>query len=305
MTPANTFPPLPFKEWEDTKTTLHLYAQIVGKVRLGMHPRMNHWWHAPLYVSTRGLTTGPVPHQGSDFELEFDFLAHHLAIRTSNGENREVPLGGSVADFYHAVLGGLGELDIHPNVIARPFDESKVGSNIPFAEDTTHSAYDAAYVERFWHILVGVEGIFKAFRSHFLGKCSPVHFFWHSFDLAVTRFSGQSVDLPVDADPVTREAYSHEVISAGFWPGDDNVPEPAFYTYAAPEPAGLSDQPLEPAGAWWQDLGSSSMAMYRYNDFRETPDPAAALLSFLQSTYDAGAKLGGWPEDLDREAPGG
>jgi len=210
-----------------------------------------------------------------------------------------------VADFYHAVLGGLGELDIHPRMIARPFDESKVGRNIPFVEDTTHSTYDAAYVERFWHILVGVEGIFKAFRGRYMGKSSPVHFFWHSFDLAVTRFSGRSVDLPADADPVTREAYSHEVISAGFWPGDDNVPEPAFYTYAAPEPAGLGEQPIQPQGAWWQDLGSSSMAMYRYNDFRKASDPAEALLAFLQSSYDAGAKLGGWPTDLDGGDRGG
>jgi len=295
------FPPLPLGEWEDTKITVHLYAQIVGKVRLGLNPRMNHWWHVPLYVSSRGLTTGPIPHRGRNFEMEFDFLEHVLVLRTSDGDLRKLPLGGNtVAGFYHGVLDALRELDIHPRMIARPFDKDRVKSDIPFAQDTTHGTYDPEYVQRFWRILVGIEPIFRAFRGRFVGKCSPVHFFWHSFDLAVTRFSGRAVTVPDDADPVTREAYSHEVISAGFWAGDDNVPEPAFYAYAAPEPAGLRDQPLEPAGSWWQAANGSSMALYKYADFRAAPDPPAALMQFLQSSYVAAAKLAGWPAELDR-----
>jgi len=295
-----SFPPLPLEEWQDTKTTLHLYAQIVGKVRLHLHPPLNHWWHVPLYVSTRGLTTGPIPYITWDFELEFDFRQHALVVHTSSGETRTIALGGTVADFYAAVMGELDDLGIRPRIVAKPFDTERVGSDIPFAKDTVHGSYDREYVERFWRILVGVDGIFRTFRGRFTGKSSPVHFFWHSFDLAVTRFSGRPAAVAADADSVTREAYSHEVISAGFWAGDINVPEAAFYAYAAPEPKGLGKTPLEPPGAWWQDQGTSSMALYRYSDFRESDDPKEALLSFLQSSYDAAARLGGWPADLVR-----
>jgi len=299
-----SFPSLPLAEWEETKTTLHLYAQIVGKVRLGLYPRMNHWWHVPLYVSPRGLTTGAIPHKGRSLELEFDFIDHQLTIRSSDGDLKTVALGrNSVSGFYHDVVGNLRELDIHPRLIARPFDTDRVKSDIPFAQDTTHDAYDPEYVQRYWRILVGVDEIFRLFRGRFLGKCSPVHFFWHSFDLAVTRFSGRAVEVAEDADPVTREAYSHEVISAGFWPGDDNVPEPAFYTYAAPEPAKLNEEPLRPAEAWWQDANGSSMALYKYEDFRAAKDPTRSLLDFLQSSYDAGARLAKWPDGLDSGAP--
>jgi len=297
---ANQYPPLPLAEWQDTKTTLHLFTQIVGKVRLGLNPRMNHWWHVPLYVSARGLTTGAIPRRGRNFEMEFDFLAHDLVVRTSEGVVRQVPLPGqSVADFYGNLQTCLNDLDIKVRLLARPFDPERVQSDVPFAEDRTHATYDPEYVQRFWHILVGVESIFRVFRGRYLGKCSPIHFFWHSFDLAVTRFSGRAAAVADDADPVTREAYSHEVISAGFWPGDNNVPEPAFYAYTAPEPAGLHGVRLLPAEACWQDANGSSLALYRYEDFRNAADPAAALLDFLQSSYDAGAKLAGWPSDLD------
>jgi hypothetical protein len=296
VTGSEAFPSLPLGEWEDTKTTLHLCCQIVGKVRLGLNPKMNHWWHVPLYVSARGLTTRAIPFKGESFELELDFIDHQLAIRTSIGELKTVPLmNTTVADFYTGVVENLSALNIHPRIIARPFDAEKAKSDIPFAQDTTHKSYDPEYVRRFWHILIGVERIFRIFRGRYQGKCSPVHFFWHSFDLAVTRFSGRSADVSEGADPVMREAYSHEVISAGFWVGDDTVPEPAFYAYAAPEPAGLNEEPLKPKEAWWQDANGSSMALYRYEDFRTAADPTEALQKFLQSSYEAGAKLAKWP----------
>jgi hypothetical protein len=300
MGDQTTFPALPLEQWRDTKTTLHLFTQIVGKIRLGLHPKQNHWWHVPLYISSRGLTTRSIPHRGRNFELEFDFIKHHLAVRTSDGDNASVPLGGtSVAGFYRDVMQHLRDFGIEPIVVARPFDPDRVGSNIPFEQDTQHNSYDPQFVEKFWRILVSIEPVFNEFRGRYVGKCSPVHFFWHSFDLAVTRFSGRDVEVAPDADPVTREAYSHEVISAGFWPGDNNVPEPAFYAYTAPEPAGLAQQALAPGQAWWQDVGGSHMAMYRYDDFRSADDPTAALLEFLQSSYEAGAKLAGWPEQFD------
>jgi hypothetical protein len=296
VTDNEAFPALPLGEWEDTKTTLHLFCQIVGKVRLGLNPKMNHWWHVPLYVTARGLSTRAIPFKGESFELELDLIDHRLAIRTSTGELKTVPLmNTTVADFYAGVVKNLGALNIHPHIIARPFDPTKVKSDIPFAQDTAHKTYDPAYVTKFWHILIGVERVFRVFRGRYQGKCSPVHFFWHSFDLAVTRFSGRAAELAADADPVTREAYSHEVISAGFWPGDDNMPEPAFYAYAAPEPAGLNEKALQPIEAWWQDVGGSFMALYRYEDFRTSADPTDALMAFLQSSYEAGAKLAKWP----------
>jgi hypothetical protein len=295
-------PPLPLDEWRETKTTLHLFTQIVGKVRMALSAEMNHWWHVPLYVSVRGLTTGPIVDAGRALELELDFVDHVLSIRASDAGDERIPLEGiSVAEFYRRVMAALDRMGIHPRFVARPFDPSRVGSDIPLAEDTTHATYDPEYAGRFWHILIEVECVFRTFRGRFVGKCSPVHFFWHSFDLAVTRFSGRAVELPEDADPVTREAYSHEVISAGFWVGDDDVREPAFYTYVAPEPPGLAAEPLRPAAAVWQDAGGSSMALYRYEDFRTADDPTGSLLAFLQSAYDAGARRAAWPRgDLER-----
>jgi hypothetical protein len=204
----------------------------------------------------------------------------------------------SVADFYAATMNALRTSAIEPRIWARPFDSSKTSSDVPFARDTTHRTYDATAVEDYWRALIGVDAIFQEFRGRFTGKCSPVHMFWHSFDLAVTRFSGRPAPVAPDADPVTKVAYSHEVSSAGFWPGDATMPEAAFYAYAAPEPAGMADEPVGPAGAWWQDMGGSHMGLYKYEDFRNAADPRASLLEFLQSTYDAAARRAEWPTEL-------
>lgn len=290
-------PDLPLAQWQPTRTTLHLLTQIVGKVRLALQPRQHHWWHATLYVTPRGLSTGAVPHPGGLLEIELDLLAHRLQLRTSGGDESRFPLAGqTIAGCYRRLLAELAARGIQAGVRPQPYDPDRVGRDVPFAEDTAPAPYDPDFADRFRRVLVAIEPVFQAFRGRFLGKCSPVHFFWHSFDLAVTRFSGRPAAVAADADPVSREAYSHEVISAGFWPGDDNVPEPAFYAYAAPEPAGLAAAQLQPPAARWQDNGGSHLALYRYADFRRATDPPAALLQFLQSSYDAGAEAAGWPE---------
>jgi len=294
------WPELPLVDWQDTRTTFHLFCQIVGKVRLKHHPKLNHWWHVPLYVTPRGVTTAVVPAGDKSFELELDLTDHTWTCRTSDGEWRVFPLAGqSVAGFYRRVTHELEDLGIEAKILAKPFDPDKAKSDIPFAEDEQHKTYDPEYAHRFFQVLSVIDPVFKEFRGRFLGKVSPVHLFWHSLDLAVTRFSGRSVEVSPDADPVTREAYSHEVISSGFWAGDDNIPEPAFYTYAAPEPEGLADEPLAPAGAWWQEIdGGTHMALLKYHELREMDDPRQGLLDFLQSSYEAGARRAGW----DREA---
>jgi hypothetical protein len=295
---AAEFPELPYSAWEETKTKLHLISQIVGKVRLELSPDTNHWWHAPLYVSARGLTTGMIPLDDGAFEVEFDLADHVVHTRGSAGVTTTVPLVRiSVAEFYSQFFEGLADIGSTAKIVAKPFDPDRVGSDTPFEKDTTHTAYNADYANRFWRVLVGIEPIFREFRGRFLGKCSPVHFFWHSFDLAVTRFSGRTAPVADDADPVTRQAYSHEVISAGFWPGDGSFREPAFYAYVHPEPAGLEKETLRPDGAWWQPQNGTHMALLRYDDFRTASDPRAALLDFLQSSYEAGAKLAQWPRD--------
>jgi hypothetical protein len=261
---------------------------------------MNHWWHVPFYVSARGLTTFSIPFGNRSFEMEFDLLEHMLVLRTSEGVVRKTSLEKtSVAEFYAKVLNELAAIELPIRIFPRPFDPERCGSDIPFARDTTHASYDREPVERFWRILTFAEGVLREFRGRFLGKCSPVHFFWHSFDLAVTRFSGRPAPIPTDADPVTRDAYSHEVISAGFWPGDDNLPEPAFYTYVHPEPAELTEARLEPESTWWQAQNGGSMALLKYEDVRTAQDPREDLLRFLQSAYSAGAERAEWPDDLD------
>ena len=296
MTIHEPFPPLPLDQWKETKTTLHLFSQILGKVRLALTPKVNHWWNVPLYVSARGLTTHPIPDgQYGVFEMELDFLDHDLVIRTSAGANERVRLREqSVSSFHQSVFDVLGKQGVHADILAKPFDTERVQSTEPFPTDTVHSTYDEEYAHRFWRVLVGVDTLFKEFRARFEGKCSPVHFFWHSFDLAVTRFSGRRAPLKQGADVVSREAYSHEVVSAGFWPGDQNMPEPAFYTYVFPEPDGLAEQPLRPEFAWWDRQIGSSMALLRYEDFRQS-DPRETLLEFLQSAYEAGSELANWP----------
>jgi Family of unknown function (DUF5996) len=298
----DAFPEIPLEAWRPTKNTLHLYCQIVGKVRLAMHPRLNHWWHVTLYVSPRGLTTRAIPYSGGNFEIEFDLKSHKLEIRTSDGAVEDFALydGLTVADFYSSLFANLGKLGIEPKIRPIPYDTI---STTPFAEDQEHKAYDKKYVERFHKTLVMVDDILEEFRGRFVGKSTPVHMFWHSFDLALTRFSGKKAP-PIDgANMVTREAYSHEVISFGFWFGDDKtVPAPAFYSYTAPEPKGLSDEPLSPSNAKWQAANGAHMALLMYDDVRNADDSRKIALEFFESAYRAGAKSAGWDiEDLNYE----
>lgn len=297
------FPPLPLDEWEETKNTLHRFAQIVGKIRLRSAPFQNHWWHVPLYVSTTGLRTGPMPHGNDTFEIELDFVDHFLIVSSSIGEAQEFALedGLTVADFYRQTFECLQDLGIAVDIYGKPFD---LAITEPFATDTIHAFYDPEYVHRYWKILTQVDGVLKEFAGRFSGKSSPVHLYWHSFDLAVTRFSGRRAPDRAEADPVTREAYSHEVVSFGFWAGDANLRAPAFYSYTAPEPAGLSEQSLQPDTAFWKVTNGSSMALLMYDDMRQMENPRKALLQFLESSYQAGAKLAGWDVDaLKSNAP--
>src|SRR5262249_45432977 len=243
------WPALPLAAWQGTRGTLHMWAQIVGEIRLALGPMENHWWQVPLYVTARGLGTSPIPWGGGTFEIDFDFLDHNLYVRTSDGRTKAIPLvPRSVADFHAELLTVLRALDVSVTIGRRP---DEVPNPIPFAEDRTHAAYDAVFAERFWRILVSVDAVFKEFRGRFVGKSSPVHFFWGSFDLAVTRFSARRAPEGPGADSITREAYSHEVISVGFWPGGGGVDGAAFYSYTAPAPAGLEREPVRPAAARW------------------------------------------------------
>ncbi len=288
----NAFPPLPLEDWKPTKNTLHLYLQIVGKIRLKLFPRLNHWWHVPFYVSTRGLTTRPIPYHHGNFEIEFDFIEHELKIICHGGEQKSFALedGLTVADFYKKLFENLHALGIEAEIWAVPYETP---SRIPFAEDQTNKSYDKEYVARFHRILVSLNQIFEEFRGRFIGKSTPVHLFWHSFDLALTRFSGKKVEPREGAGMVEREAYSHEVISFGFWAGDDNVTAPAFYSYTAPEPKNLMDKPLKPDTAFW-DNTKGAMALLMYDDARNSDNPAETILEFLESAYQAGAKTADW-----------
>jgi hypothetical protein len=287
------FPALPLEEWEDTKNTLHLFLQVVGKVRLALHPKMNHWWHVPFYVSVRGLTTGPIPYEDMVFEMEFNFRdsGHVLKIETSEGDKETITLKGlSVAGFYEKVFSSLNELGIVAGIRPMPYDIP--GVTEPFASDYRHASYDEEYVNRFWRILVQVDSIFKVFRGWFTGKSSPVHFFWHHADLALTRFSSRSTPVREGANLVEREASSHEMISFGFWAGDQNVREPAFYAYMHPQPAGFMDEPLSPKEAFWSPEAGEAFLMYE--DVRNADSPEKAVLDFLESVYQAGAKRANW-----------
>ena len=296
-TERDLWPVLPLEEWQETYHTLHMWTQIAGKVRLALNPLMNHWWEVPLYVNALGLTTSPIPYGGEIFEIQFDFVHHQLIIQTSQGLNRTIALEPrSVADFYREFMAALRSLDIAVKIWTSPVE---VPNPIPFEQDSEHASYDADSVNRFWRILVLADTIFKEFRSSFLGKSSPVHFFWGSFDLAVTRFSGRRAPERDGADPITREAYSHEVISAGFWPGSGDIRGAAFYCYSAPEPSGLAQYPIRPAGAFYHPGLREFLLMY--DDVRSASSPKAALLDFLQSTYEAGASLAKWDRrELER-----
>ncbi len=289
------FPPLPLEAWEDTKKTLHRFSQIVGKIRLAAMPHMNHWWQATLYVTIRGLTTGIMPYNNTHFAIEFDFIDHKLVITTDTGQVEAFDLAGlSVAAFYEQVFACLAKLGITISILANTYELEPATS---FATDTTHNSYDPEYVRRFWRILLQIDSIFKEFSGRFTGKSSPAHLFWHSFDFALTRFSGRRAPDRTEANHVTREAYSHEVISFGFWVGDDTTHFPAFYSYTAPEPDGLTDTPLQPKEAYWNTGPTGSTALLKYDDLRKLDSPKAALLDFLESAYRAGATTAHW--DID------
>jgi hypothetical protein len=289
------WPELPFNDWQESAETLHMWTQIVGKIRLAQSPWVNHSWHVTLYVTPRGLTTGTVPHGQSSFSIDFDFIDHRLHLQSSGGGSAHLPLHGQdTADFYAAVMQSLDELGLPVRIDTVP---NEVEEAIPFPEDRVHKTYDPAAVNRFWRALCQVDRVFKDFRAEFQGKASPVHFFWGSFDHAVTRFSGRTAPdhpggLPNLPLWVAQEAYSQEVSSAGFWPGSAQFPQPIFYSYAYPTPEGFAEEPVAPAEAFWSaDLGEYVLP---YEAVRTASDPDAALLDFLNSTFDAAAKTAQW-----------
>lgn len=288
------FPPLPLEEWEKTKDTLHLYLQVVGKIRLKLMPRRNHWWNVTLYVTSRGLGTGPIPYKFYTFECEFDFIAHQLLLRTSTGTEESIKLqdGLSVSAFYLQVMKALEVLGIQVELLAKPYDNK---STIPFAQDHDHATYIPEQVHRYWRVLVTVDQVLEEFCGRFYGKTCPVQLYWHHLDLTVTRFSGKRIPVKPESSTVEKDAYSHEVISFGFWPGDNDVRFPAFYSYTFPSPEGLDKEPLQPKQASWQDANGSPMAILNYEELRLLDNPRQALLDFLESAYQAGAKLAKWP----------
>ncbi|HWF19416.1 MAG TPA: DUF5996 family protein [Verrucomicrobiae bacterium] len=293
------WPALPLAEWKGTCATLHMWSQIVGKVRLELSPLMNHWWEVPFYLTARGLTTSPIPYGTGVFEMRFDFIDHRLNIETSWGENASIHLvPRSVAAFYHEFMNTLRSLGIEVQIWPMPVE---VPNPIRFDQDEIHGSYDADHVHAFWRVLITADTILKEFRARFIGKDSPVHFFWGSFDLAVSRFSGRDAPERQGVDRVTREAYSHEVSSAGFWPGSGEVKDPAFYSYTLPEPAGFRDQPICPGKAFYHPRLHEFILMY--DDLRASESPKEDLLEFLQTTYEAGATLGNWNRaPLERSA---
>ncbi len=287
---AESWPALQYQEWEATRDTLHMWTQIVGKTRMQLAPFVNHWWHVTLYVSLRGLNTSPMPYDGKLFDIEFDFLRHKLLITRSDGAERTMELfPRSVADFYAEYMSFLRSLGINITIHTKP---DEVADPIPFEQDNKHASYDKVYANRFWQILVNCDRLFKQFRSGFIGKCSPVHFYWGSFDLAVTRFSGRRAPYRKDMDAVQREAYSHEVISCGFWPGDARFKEAAYYAYTAPVPPGLDKETIRPKPAFYHP--TMGEFLLKYDDVRSAESPDEAVLDFCQSTYEAGAKLANW-----------
>jgi hypothetical protein len=300
MKAMERWPALPLAEWKDTYATLHMWTQIVGKIRLALSPAINHFWGTTLYVTSRGLTTSPIPYAKGVFEINFDFVAHALDITTSLGERTSFRLmPRTVAEFYFELMTALHSLDIDAKVWTMPVE---VPRPVRFNLDETHASYDAEYAQRFWQILVGVNSVLTEFRARFVGKVSPVHFFWGSFDLAVTRFSGRLAPVRPDADFITKEAYSHEVISHGFWPGDGEViKDAAFYAYAVPEPPGFKERAILPANAFYSAEKNEFFLMY--DDMRTADDPDQTLLDFCQSTYEAGANSANWDRSsLERTA---
>jgi hypothetical protein len=299
------WPPLPFAEWKETAATLHMWTQIIGKIRLALSPWTNHSWHVTLYVTSRGLTTSPIPHVPFTFEIAFDFIDHQLHIEKSDGVRRTIELKPrSVAEFYRIVMRALGDLDRAVSINTTP---NEIENPIPFDRDEDHRAYDPEYANRFWRVLAQSDRVFKEFRSRFCGKCSPVHFFWGSFDLAVTRFSGRPAPphpggIPHLPDAITREAYSQEVSSLGFWPGNAAAPMPIFYSYAYPEPPGFAEAKIQPEAASYHK--QMREFVLPYDAVRSAESPDELLLDFAQSAYDAASVLGKWDRNaLEEKKP--
>jgi hypothetical protein len=294
-TAEQPWPALPFIGWQDTCATLHMWTQVVGKIRLALEPMVNHWWQVPLYVTATGLTTSPMPYKSRSFQIDFDFCRHVLVITTNDPQRREFVLAPySVADFYKKVMDTLRELAIGVSIWTMPVE---VANAVPFEQDHEHKSYDANAVRRFWRVLVQTDRVMKQFRARFTGKVSPVHFFWGSFDMAVTRFSGRTAPphpggMPNLGDWVAREAYSHEVSSCGFWPGNGGFGKAAFYSYAYPEPVGFAEAPLRPPAAVFDP--NLQEFILDYDAVRTSADPDGMLLDFFQSTYEAAANLGRW-----------
>jgi hypothetical protein len=295
MQPENaTWPELVYGDWQGSCATLHLWTQIVGKIRLTLAPPVNHWWHVPLYVTSRGLTTSPMPYGGRTFQIDFDFIDHVLRIATSDGSRDSLALvPRSVADFYKEIMGRLQALGLDARIWPVPVE---IADPIPFAQDQIHASYDPVQVNRFWRALTQVDQVFATFRGRFLGKASPVHFFWGSFDHAVTRFSGRPAppppSNPMIPDTVNREAYSHEVSSCGFWPGNGGFGQAAFYSYAYPQPQGFGEAPIQPSAAFYsKEIGEFILP---YEAVRQSASPRDTLLEFLQGTYAAAADLAKW-----------
>ena len=299
VTGPEDWPELPLAAWQDTYATLHMWSQIVGKVRLALSPKLNQWWEVPLYVSAVGLTTSPIPYARGIFEVQFDFVDHKLTVQTNHSTGATMKLAPrTVADFYSMFMAILAELGIEVKIWPMPVE---IPDPIAFDQDTEHKSYNPDYANRFWRILVSSDSVFKEFRARFTGKSSPSHFFWGSFDLAVTRFSGRRAPERPGADAVTREAYSQEVISAGWWPGGGDIAGAAFYAYAAPEPEGFAKQAISPGKAFYDPKLKEFLLMY--DDLRQASSPRATLLEFLQSTYEAGANAGNWDrKNLEKES---
>jgi hypothetical protein len=289
------WPSLRYEEWKDTYATLHLWTQIAGKYRLILSPWLNHSWHATFYLTSRGITSSPIPYRSIQFQLDFDFLSHRFLILASDGSMEMIELRPrSVADFYREVLAKMNNLGIDTRIHGAP---NEVAVPIPFDQDEKHASYDPDYASRWWRIQLSIDRVFKEFRAQFIGKCSPVHLFWGAFDLAVTRFSGRTApehpgNVPHLPDRVAKEAYSHEVSSAGFWPGSEQAPQAYFYSYAYPEPAAMKEAPIQPGEAFYSpDLREFLLP---YEAVRNSSSPEETLLRFLQTTYDAAAETGQW-----------
>jgi hypothetical protein len=290
MGQMTVWPALPWEEWKETAATLHMWTQIVGKTRLALTPLVNHWWNVPLYVTAHGLSTSSMPYKQELVDIEFDFIEQQLHVRVTSGASRSMMLRTqSVASFYAEYQNTLRSLGIDVQINPKPVE---VADPIPFGEDHQHASYDQESAYRFWRILQRCNTLFTCFRARFQGKSSPVHFFWGSFDLAITRFAGRPAPPRPGADAITREAYSHEVISGGFWPGNGGFGTPAFYCYAAPEPVGLNKQQVRPAPAFYSE--ELHEFILKYDDVRQVSSPDDAVLDFLQSSYEAAADLAGW-----------